>query len=83
MSIPQNSESRGDETVTLKIPRTRVMFIETADGTSPTGNPIGFNLTGIENIDTMNPLRGVIRTKCDLGHWHPESEITLLPWPSQ
>jgi hypothetical protein len=82
MSIPQNSENHGGND-TPRNRRTRVLFIESDGGDSPTGRSLGIDLSGIDNYNSQSPLKGVIRTKCDLGHWHSESEVTLQPWSSE
>lgn len=38
------------------------------------------NLTGVENVNPMDPPVAVVQQRCDLGCWHDVSSVTLPCW---
>lgn len=83
MSIAQRPESAEPAEDSPRNLRSRVLFIEDAEGrgiTGPDGKQLAVNLTEQYNTDTQAPLMAVVRIQCDLGHWHRENASPLAVW---
>lgn len=62
----------------IPITRARRIIVTDADGTQAA--PAVIDLTNVLNANTRALLRLRVQVKCNMGHWHDETNYTLEPW---